>query len=75
MAVTEGVIATSVDQDSVAAEQRFHPGDIITEVNGQRVNTPKQFRELAQGGNGQPVLIQLISNGVPEFRILKEDNQ
>jgi serine protease Do len=68
----DAVIVTAVEPDSVAAERRFRPGDIITEVNGVPVASPKQFREALKSLHAKPALIHLLSDGVPEFRILKD---
>jgi serine protease Do len=41
----EGVVVTGVDSSGVAAEHGFTTGDVITQVNGQTVNTPGDVRE------------------------------
>jgi S1-C subfamily serine protease len=43
--VISGVLVTAVEQDSPADEQRHQAGDVITEINRQRVTTPRQFRD------------------------------
>ena len=69
--LTEGVIVTAVEPDSPAARERIANGDIITEVNRKPVTNPKDFREAVKGANGKGALVHLISDGAPEYRILK----
>lgn len=40
----QGVLVTSVDPDSPADRAGLHPGDIITQLNGDRINNQKQFQ-------------------------------
>ncbi len=39
----KGVLVTSVDPDSPADRAGLQPGDIITQLNGDRINNQKQF--------------------------------
>jgi serine protease Do len=38
---SEGVVVVSVDPDGTAAEKGIQPGDVILEVGGKRVSTPR----------------------------------
>jgi serine protease Do len=69
---TKGVLVTGVEENSPAARERIGIGDIITEVNYKPVTTPKEFRDALRSGAAQRVLINLIRDGAPEFRILKD---
>ncbi len=40
----QGVLVTSVDTDSPADRAGLQPGDIITQLNGDRINNQKQFQ-------------------------------
>ena len=40
----QGVLITSVDPDSPADRAGLQPGDIITQLNGDRINNQKQFQ-------------------------------
>jgi serine protease Do len=70
--MSDGVIVTAVQQDSLAERQGIKAGDIITEVDHQPVHNPKQFRDTVKGAGAKPILLHLISDGAPEFRILKD---
>ena len=41
----QGVVITDVDDNSPAAERELHPGDIIVEVQQERVSTPKEIND------------------------------
>ncbi|WP_421383778.1 S1C family serine protease [Bacillus salacetis] len=44
--VTAGVIVANIDETSAAAEAGIKAGDVITELNGQSVETPADLRRL-----------------------------
>ncbi|WP_409253013.1 S1C family serine protease [Bacillus sp. SCS-153A] len=44
--VTAGVIVANIDKTSAAAEAGIRAGDVITELNGQAVETPADLRRL-----------------------------
>ncbi len=48
----EGVIITSVDQDSDAAAAGLQEGDVIVSVNRKTVKNVAEFREAAKAGKG-----------------------
>jgi serine protease Do len=70
--LVKGVVVTDVERDSLAAQQRFHVGDVITEINRKPVATAAEFNDALRGGASKPLLVHLVSAGAPEFRILKD---
>jgi serine protease Do len=62
----KGVIVTSVDPGSAAAERGLKPGDVIEEVNHQAVERPgdvaKAIEDAKQDPGKKPALL-LVSNG------------
>src|SRR5271165_6538961 len=62
----KGVIVTSVEPGSAAAERGLKPGDVIEEVNHQAVERPsdvaKAIESAKQDGGKKPALL-LVSNG------------
>jgi serine protease Do len=70
--VTAGVVITSVDPDSSAAEKRVQPGDVIMEINQEPVKEPgdvaKKIAALKNGGKKSALL--LVANGQGEVRFV-----
>jgi serine protease Do len=61
----KGVIVTSVEPGSPAADRGLKPGDVIEEVNHQAVERPSDVAkaiESAKQDGGKPALL-LVSNG------------
>jgi serine protease Do len=52
LSVPPGVVISDVQPGSAAAEARLKVGDIVTQVNGQRVTTPAVFYEAAAKSEG-----------------------
>lgn len=70
---TSGVIVTEVEPNSPAADQGIKPGDIITEINRKPVSSVKEFREaLKDIDTKRGMIMNLISNGISKFVVLKE---
>jgi serine protease Do len=67
-----GLVVTAVEADSPAAQERIRPGDVITQVNRKPATSVKQFQDGLKARPPQGVLLDLISDGAPEFRILKD---
>lgn len=68
----KGVIVTSVDPGSAAAERGLRPGDVIEEVNHQAVEHPGDIAKAITGAKTdakKPALL-LVSNGQGEVRFV-----
>src|SRR5271168_5086733 len=68
----KGVIVTSVDPGSAAAERGLRRGDVIEEVNHQAVEHPGDIAEAVEGAKAdakKPALL-LVSNGEGEVRFV-----
>jgi serine protease Do len=62
----KGVVVTSVDPGSPAAERGLRPGDVIEEVNHQAVEKPADFTkaiEAARKESGKKPALLLVANG------------
>lgn len=74
---TKGVIVTSVDPDSAAADKRIQPGDIIAEAGEKEISKPadleKRVKELKEEGRGSILLLVLKTarGGDPHFIALR----
>ncbi len=68
----KGVIVTSVEPGSAAAERGLRPGDVIEEVNHQAVEHPGDIAKAVEGAKAdakKPALL-LVSNGEGEVRFV-----
>lgn len=71
--LTEGVIVTEVEPDSLAAERGLQPGDVITEINHEQVSSPKEFRAaLKEASLKNGILLNYTRKGEGGFTVLKE---
>jgi S1-C subfamily serine protease len=74
--MTSGVIVTSVDKNTLAERKGIKPGDIITAINQQPVESPGQFREaLAKADLKKGIIVNLVSAKTARFEILKEGEE
>jgi serine protease Do len=67
---SEGVVVVSVDPDGAAAEKGIQPGDVILEVGGKRVSTPREVSgdlETAAGTGRYAVLLRVKSAAGTHF--------
>jgi serine protease Do len=70
---TDGVIVTEVEAGSVAERKGIKPGEIITDVNRQKVSNMKEFKEALKAADlKKGVLINLIGEGGRRFEPLKD---
>jgi serine protease Do len=71
--VISGVIVTAVEQDSSADLHGIKPGDVITEINRQRVSTSRQFRDAVNSADlKRGLMINLVREGASMFVVLKD---
>jgi len=73
----QGVLVTGVAETSAAAELGLQPGDIIEQVNGRRIVTPKDIAvaAAAAGKSGRRTIALLINRqGEKEFVALPVSN-
>jgi len=71
--MTEGLLVTDVDSGSLAARRGVRKGDIITEVNRVPVGNLKDYKAaLKRADTKKGVIVNLISQGVSKFVVLKD---
>lgn len=72
LAAKQGVIVTSVEDNSIAAQQGIEREDVITEVDGKPVTDVKSFRDaLTKADPTRGVLLYLDRKGSKTFAVLK----
>jgi serine protease Do len=72
-ASTRGVVVTSIDPDSPAADpsKGVGQGSVITAVNRQPVNNVQDFQRLMSAANGKPVLLTVNNGGSIAFAVVE----
>ena len=61
----EGVLVSSVDSDSVGAKAGLKAGDVITAVDGQSVQEPRDVAEGLRNADGTEVTIAVVRDRKP----------
>ena len=73
---TEGVLVTEVERGSVAERKGLKPGDVITEVNGKSVSSPKQFAQAMKTADlKKGVVILYKAKGTSKIEVLRDDGE
>jgi serine protease Do len=68
----EGVLVASVERNSLAARKGLKAGDVITSIDEQPTNNPKQFNAaLKKADLKRGVLMNYISGSTPRFEVFK----
>jgi serine protease Do len=69
-----GVLVSSVDPDSLAAEKGLQPGDVIVKVGSKSVKTPEEYRAALDGLSLEGGVVLLVRRGdASTVVILKTD--
>jgi Do/DeqQ family serine protease len=66
---TFGVVVTKLDPDSPAAQEGLQPGDVIQEIDHNRVKGVRDFDRLAATATGE-VLLRIVRQGSGLFVVL-----
>ena len=70
----QGVLVAEVDPGSLAARAGLHPGDVVTNINGQPVTDIDSFQaEVRKLDVKQGLRFQVLSQGMSHFVLLKDD--
>ncbi len=67
---TKGVVVTSVDEGSPAAEAQLQRGDVITQVNRQPVANESDYNRLVKQGKGSSILLYVNHQGSNVFIVV-----
>ncbi|MEP7050739.1 MAG: DegQ family serine endoprotease [Pseudomonadota bacterium] len=68
--VKPGVVITRLDPQSNAAQAGLRPGDVVLEVNRQRVDSPQRFQDLYSKSKTR-VLLLVNRHGSTTFIVIK----
>jgi serine protease Do len=67
---TRGVVVTSVDSNSKAADAGLQRGDVIQEVNRKPVNSVADFRAAIRSAGDAPLLLLVNHGGQTGYRVI-----
>lgn len=71
-AAEAGVVVSKVDPNGAAAEAGLHPGDIITQLGFDSVDSVERYRTLvADLEENQNVAVRFLRGGQPSFRTIR----
>jgi serine protease Do len=68
---THGVVVTSVDQSSPAAEVGLDQGMVIQEVNHKPVSNIQQYKQALASASDQPVLLLVNEGGITKYVVVQ----
>ena len=63
----QGIVVTSLDPSSDAAEAGLRPGDLIQNINRKAIADLPAFRDAMKSGSGKPFLVEVLRNGSNTF--------
>ena len=70
----KGAVVLDVEQDSPAAEAGLKPGDVILEINRQRVAGAEDAVKLTEKPKDKATLLRIWSGGNSRFLVVDESN-
>ena len=72
----EGLLVTEVQRGTAAERKGIKPGDVITEVNGKAVSTPKQFQHAMKAADAKKgVVIIFTTRGTSKVEVLRDSGE
>lgn len=71
----EGVLVTRIEPDSPAAKAGFHSGDIITHINGTKINSAEDVSKIISDGDTEMVEVIVLRHGTEQKLIAKPEKR
>lgn len=71
----EGVLVTRIEADSPAAKAGFHSGDIITHINGTKINSAEDVSRIISDGDTETVEVIVLRHGTEQKLIAKPEKR
>ena len=64
-------LALNLERDSLAAESGLRPGDVIMEVNKQKIRSAREFTDLSRKATG-PLLLRVWSRTGSRYIVIEQ---
>jgi C-terminal processing protease CtpA/Prc len=71
----EGVLVTRIEPDSPAEKAGIHSGDIITHINGNKVNSAEDVAGMISEGDAKTVEVTVLRHGSQQKIIAKPEER
>ncbi len=71
----EGVLVTRIEQDSPAEKAGIHSGDIITHINGNKVNSAEDVAKMISESDAETVELTVLRHGTQQKIIAKPEKR
>lgn len=71
----EGVLVTRIEADSPADKAGIHSGDIITHINGNKVDSAEDVSRMISEGDSETVEISVLRHGTEHKLIAKPEKR
>lgn len=66
----KGLLVTSVQKESLASKSGFQAGDVLVEMNGRKLSSPSDMREVLYTGRDGVIVVRFVRDGVIQSRKL-----
>jgi serine protease Do len=67
----EGVVVRDVDPDGAAASAGIQPGDVISQVNGEKIKSPSELKAALAASHERPALLLVTRENADIFLALR----
>jgi serine protease Do len=71
----EGALVTKVDPDCPAFAANLRPGDVIVEINHEKVKAADEAIDLSKKVKGKSVLLRVWSKGARRYVVVEEEKK
>lgn len=71
----EGVLVTRIEPDSAAQKAGIHSGDIITHINGNKVDSAEDVSRMISEGDAETIEITILRHGTEQKLIAKPEKR
>jgi|YelNatPaOPRAMG01_1025707.scaffolds.fasta_scaffold03216_9 serine protease Do len=71
----QGVLVTQVEEGTPASEAGLRPGDVIVEINHEKVASVSEALALARKAKGKSLLLRVWSQGARRYLVIEEKSK